>query len=109
VHTHSFGAMVCDRTIRVHGEIDMAVTDQLRETIICAAENVPQHTIVLDMAWVTFLDSTGTGALIDAHHRLEALGKTLVLHSVPESVAKILRISGVLDYLNVRSVRAESS
>ena len=104
MHTHSFGITVCDRTIRAFGEIDLAVTEQLRDTIICAAENVGQHTIVLDMAWVTFLDSAGTGALIEAHKRVEALGKVLVLQSVPPFVARVMRLSGVMDYLNVRSV-----
>jgi anti-anti-sigma factor len=104
VHREPFGLTVCDRTIRVHGDVDMAVSDQLVDTITCVARELVDRTLVVDMAWLTFLDSSGISALIRARKALEAQGKELVLHNVPASVRRTLGVAGVVEYLNVRSV-----
>jgi anti-sigma B factor antagonist len=106
VHAEQFSVRACDRTLRVQGEIDLDVADQLVEAIVGLAETVTSRTVVVDMAAVTFLDSTGIGALILARKQLEAMEHDLVLHNVPEQVREIMALTGVAEYLNVRSVAA---
>jgi anti-anti-sigma factor len=104
VDTEPFGATVSDHTIRVHGDIDMNAADQLVATVSCVADHGSGPTIVMDMASVTFLDSMGINALIHAHKRVESMGKELVIHNVPGKIQETLVLTGVQDYLNVRSV-----
>ena len=104
MHTQPFGAAICDRTIRVHGELDMAAEQQLIDAVTCVADNNTHRTVVVDMTWLTFLDSAGIAALVRAHKVVDDMGKELVIHSVPAKIHRTLRIAGVADYLNARTI-----
>ena len=99
------GVTVCDRTLRVRGEIDMEVTSTLTDSIVGLAETIAHHTVVVDLSWTTFIDPMGVGALIEARNRLAGMGKELALQNVPESVQRVFVLTGVGEHLNVRSVR----
>jgi anti-sigma B factor antagonist len=103
VHAQPFAVTICDHTIHVHGDVDMAVTQQLIDAITSVAGNEEHHAVVVDMASLTFLDSTGIAALIGAQKVIEAMGKMMMINNVPENTHRILTLAGVVDYLNVRS------
>ncbi|MGD9796109.1 MAG: STAS domain-containing protein [Acidimicrobiia bacterium] len=56
----------------------------------------------LDLAAVTFIDSSGLRLLIQAHQRAETSGRSLVLERPSPSVARLLDISGLRDHLIIR-------
>lgn len=49
------------RSVRVHGEVDLATVDELRRSLEC-----PQPRLEVDLSNVTFMDLTGLRCLIDA-------------------------------------------
>jgi anti-sigma B factor antagonist len=51
----------------------------------------------VDLAEVTFIDSSGLGALVRAHHLAADAGRQLRLASVPGPVARILDLTGLRD------------
>lgn len=59
--------------------------------------------IVLDMAAVTFMDSSGLRALVDLAQRAETAGSSVAVRSPSRSVAKIIEISGLTDVIEVRT------
>ncbi|HEV7193309.1 MAG TPA: STAS domain-containing protein [Jatrophihabitantaceae bacterium] len=84
--------------VSIVGEVDLASAGQLRSAgraAVTAAESGAQ--IVLDIRGVTFLDSTGVGALVDIVNAAAEKGTSVVLRSTPDRVRKILEITGVLD------------
>ena len=102
--THQCAVDVVDSTgavrVRVSGEVDMACAPELLDTLLAA--DVPSGgTLVLDLAGVTFMDSTGIGALLEAHRQREAVGVALAVVEVPPLIAKMLRMTGVDSYLVV--------
>lgn len=103
VHTQDFAITICDHTVHVHGDVDMAVTPQLHDVIASVAGH--QDSVVVDMASLTFLDSTGIAVLISAHKLIKAMGKEMMIKNVPEKTHRTLAVAGVADYLNVRSAR----
>jgi len=103
LQTEAFGVTVCDRTIRVHGELDLATAEQLLEAISCLAKSIDNRTVVVDMGWATFVDSEGLAALVGAHKALAAMGKELVLHNVPNTAHRVMAIGGLAAVLNIRS------
>ena len=103
MHTQPFGVTISDPTVRARGDLDMAVTEELLETIRALAQATAHHAIVLDLAELTFMDSTGINLLIQSHQELERMGKELVIQSIPDRIQRTLDIAGVVDYLNVRS------
>lgn len=57
--------------------------------------------VMLDVADVTFMDSSGLRVLISAHKDAEAAGRRLVIERPSTAVERILEVSGLLDHLNV--------
>jgi anti-sigma B factor antagonist len=51
--------------------------------------------VVIDLREVTFLDSTGIGALVAISNAAHDKDVPLVLRSVPERIAKLLKITGL--------------
>lgn len=85
-------------TIRLRGEMDIAnAADVERELLRVEATDVV--TIVLDLAELTFIDSTGIRLLLMADGRSRANGERLVLRRPPEGVLRVLRLAGVEDRL----------
>jgi anti-anti-sigma factor len=59
VGTQPFEVTVRDRTVRVHGDVDMIVAERLRQSIERAARDGTSHTVVVDLERTTFMDSAG--------------------------------------------------
>jgi anti-sigma B factor antagonist len=83
--------VVDDGTIVVQGDIDMAGGPLLEATI---QEREDQHPVVIDIAGVYFIDSSGLRSLLDAARRAHARGTEVVLRSVGPEVSRLLEITG---------------
>src|SRR5256885_3348772 len=82
------------RVLEVGGEIDVYTAPQLRERLISLVEGGDRHVIV-DLARVEFLDSTGLGVLVGALKRLRGVDGELSLVCAQERLLKIFRITGL--------------
>jgi anti-anti-sigma factor len=79
-----------DRTLHLSGELDMGSVPLLK----AALERLPsQGSISLDLAQLTFVDSSGLHAIADYGKSLNGEGP-LVLANVSESIAYVLDIVG---------------
>ncbi len=87
--------------LRVRGELDAGSSWVLRDQL----DPLPQGDgggVVVDMAGVSFVDSSGLRVLIDAHLRAERHGRSLVLVEPSPAVRRLLEISGLEGVLQVR-------
>jgi anti-anti-sigma factor len=81
--------------LRVAGEVDLATAPQL------AAELAKiDGDVLVDLAAVTLLDSSGIGALVHAWKDLAASGRTLRTRSEQDIVWRTMQVSGVAHLLN---------
>ena len=62
--------------------------------------------VSLNMAEVTFIDSTGLSILIAAHKRSESMNGELIIFSPPTDLRRLFQISGLNTYLNIRPKNA---
>ena len=90
-------------TVRPQGEIDMATAAMFSEALEEAASSGEQ--LVVDMAGVTFIDSSGLHVLMKAAVSLNGRAP-LVLSNVPPPLGRLLTIVG-MDALPSIEVRAE--
>lgn len=81
----------------VTGEIDVALCPTLDAAI--AAVRAPE--IVLDLARVTFMDSSGLASLLRADRRARDLGGRLVLRSPSPAVVDVLQMTHLDDRFDV--------
>ena len=76
----------------VSGELDLAAVDQFLDR---ARAGLDGQVLTLDFAGVTFVDSTGLGALVRLREEARAGGGDVVLTHVPRQVVRILEITGL--------------
>ena len=82
--------------IAVAGEIDLATAPQLAD---CLREHQDTDVIV-DLSQVSFLDSSGINALVQAYRRLRGQGRSLRAAHEQDHVRAVLKASGVDGYLH---------
>jgi len=77
------------------GSIDLQTRDRLIEAgrAVLAEESV----LVLDLAGVTFLDSTGIGALVELSGDAKEASGELVLRNPSSRVERVLELTGLTD------------
>jgi anti-anti-sigma factor len=54
------------------------------------------------MERVSFIDSSGIGVLVSAHKRMDANGRILIIRSPQPRTVKVIQISGLAGYLNIK-------
>lgn len=81
-------------TLSVHGEIDLASASLLEHNLEIAERSRPRR-IVLDLAALDFIDSTGIHLLIKAQRRAASSGHGLILINVPPHAQRLFRVTGI--------------
>ena len=77
--------------IYVRGEIDIATCERLRDAI--ESHLGPRQSVILDLAGVEFIDSSGLHVLEQARGRLTADGGSLVLRNPSEAAHRLLTVT----------------
>lgn len=80
--------------VRVEGEIDLTTVPRLERAFRTLGEEGHHH-IVLDLAEVEFIDSSGLRSLLGTQKRLEEIGGGLLLASVSPIVDRLLEVTGL--------------
>ena len=81
------------------GELDLYTAPALREALQGAVERSPKR-LVVDLAGVTFIDSTALGALVEARSRL-ARDDAFALAAPGLEVRRALEVSGLDRHFSV--------
>lgn len=90
-----------DRTVvRPCGEVDLATAGRLQAAVIERLDRGCAE-VVVDLRAVTFLDSSGIGALIACHRRARELAAGVAVIVGGGSTRRVLELAGVIDRLNI--------
>jgi anti-sigma B factor antagonist len=77
----------------LHGELDIATAPELVEMLHRFRRQ--GHAVALDLAEVTFMDSTGLTALMDAHVAAESNGWSFEIRRASPAVRRVFDLAGV--------------
>lgn len=91
--------------VRVAGELDPATAPQLAEELLGLA-GAGARSVTLDLAELTFIDSTGLSVLIDGLRLLRDAKGDLALRSPNPSTMKIFEITGLTGVFAITGDRA---
>ena len=82
--------------VSLHGELDLASADGVADAIV----EVAGSTVVVDLSDLTFMDSSGIGALVVARNRglSEGMGRLVVTRPTP-IVRKAMEIVGLGEWI----------
>ena len=87
--------------LEVDGELDLATAPALLDRVRAAVAGHPPA-VVLDLADVTFCDSSGINALIDAQAYATRSGIPLRVVNAQRATRRALEVTGVLSLLTGR-------
>lgn len=79
---------------RLTGSLDVATSPALKDALTKAAAQ-GRSELIVDLAQVEFLDSTGLGALMGAHRRAVESGGRLALIVNDGPISRLLNITGL--------------
>jgi anti-sigma B factor antagonist len=82
--------------VTVSGAIDLQTRGELLDAGHSALEGGAKQ-LVLDLAAVSFIDSTGIGALVELGHDADDGSANLVLRNPSARVERILEVTGLSD------------
>ncbi len=85
----------------VSGEIDFASAPAMQARLIAACERERSNSLILDLAAVEFMDSSGLRVLLHLQRELTGEQGALVLLGPTEEVRKILKLTGLDQHLAV--------
>lgn len=77
--------------VRLAGELDLATAPEALRILLDVAGRSRQ--VVVDLAWVTFLDAFACGRLVEAHAAVSASGGRLVLQRPHPRVRRVLTLA----------------
>jgi anti-sigma B factor antagonist len=83
--------------VTLTGNFDLRGRDELGSALLAAVDAAPQ--VLVDLAAVEFLDSSGLHALVSAYQTARGRGRHLYATNATGSVATILEITGVIELL----------
>jgi anti-sigma B factor antagonist len=80
---------------KLRGSLDLATAPTVRAAFSEATEK-GSHDLIVDLAQLEFLDSTGLGVLIGAHRRTAERGGSLRLVVSDGPISRLLNITGLI-------------
>lgn len=81
--------------ISVSGDLDLASAAHLHETADQALADHECHTLILDLAHVSFIDSSGLSAILVVRNSTLDRRVRLRLRAIPRPVQRILQLSSL--------------
>ena len=87
--------------VRAEGELDMHVVDEFRRSIDEAFEKSGVKSIILDLKGVTFIDSSGLGAILGRYKKVNHSGGKLLAANAHPQVKRIFEMSGLLTVIPI--------
>jgi anti-sigma B factor antagonist len=84
------------------GEIDIASADDLRAAGARALGSLAsQDTLAVDLSDVTFIDSSGLGALVSIRNAADAAERSISLRIVSPTIIRLFELTGLRDSFTI--------
>jgi stage II sporulation protein AA (anti-sigma F factor antagonist) len=87
--------------LRLRGELDACNEARLRCAICAVMGDHRRPVLEMDLSALTFADCAGLSVLVWAHKRLTEQGHELIITGAQPPVRRLLRLTGLDDYLHL--------
>ena len=87
--------------ISATGELDLAAIDEFIDVVRDSLSRC--HTVEIDLADVSFIDSSGLGALVRLRKEAGSEDASLYLTNVTDATDRLLRLTGLIDFFEIRT------
>lgn len=94
--------------VQVIGDLDVFTSGEFRERLLRVISDESERSLVVNLAGVSFIDSTGTGVLVGVWHRVRARNGMLAVAAPSRQARGILEITGLARTFPVYQAEAEA-
>ncbi len=88
--------------VTVAGEMDLSNSSWLYECLHDAIDAGVKE-VVLDIAELTYMDSTGVSVLLGANRRMQAAGGAIEIVAPTPNVARLFAVTGLTPFMTIRT------
>ncbi|MBV6492506.1 MAG: putative anti-sigma factor antagonist [Turneriella sp.] len=103
----SFGDVGNHKVVRVIGDVDLYNVGDLKRSVFELIDEGDTNSLVIDMANVNYIDSSGVGALVAAHKKMKTQGGKFGLLGLTEDVLNILKLATLDQFFKIYQSEAE--
>jgi anti-anti-sigma factor len=94
------------KIMEVAGEVDLYNVSELKKALFSITDG--QYTsVVVDMANINYMDSSGIGALVAGQKKMKALNGKFALMSIHDDVLNILRLATLDKFFKIYNSKDE--
>lgn len=93
--------------VRIGGEVDLHSSPAVRDALLKLIEDRPERLIV-DLADVSYMDSSGVGTLVELKRRVERAGGKMVLSGLQQRVLSVFEITRLDRFFVIKPDLAEA-
>jgi anti-sigma B factor antagonist len=94
--------------VQVTGEVDVASCGALRDSLLRIVTDEDFRGLVVNLAGMRFIDSTGVGVLVGVWRRVRATSSRLALAAPAPQVRRVLETAGLTKILPVYDAEADA-
>ncbi|WP_019122897.1 anti-sigma F factor antagonist [Brevibacillus massiliensis] len=94
--------------VRLRGELDHHTADELRSKVDEALKGPQIRHIVLSLADLGFMDSSGIGVILGRYKQISARSGEMVVCSINPTIQRIFEMSGLFKVIKFRESEAEA-
>lgn len=91
--------------VTVAGELDLETAPRLRALVDSQLARSGARNLLLDLAGVSFLDSSGMGAILGRYRTVAAAGGRMGIAGASTGIKRVLRLSGVAQIVSLFNTR----
>jgi anti-sigma B factor antagonist len=88
--------------VQLTGDVDLRTSPDLRENLLQLIKQRPER-LILDLAGVGYMDSSGVGTMVELKRRIERRGGELVLAGLQPRVRSLLEITRLDQFFTIAS------
>jgi len=87
--------------LRLKGEFDMLTADEFRSAVDNYFDGEKVKNLILDISKVSFMDSSGLGAILARYKKIRQLKGSMVIVGAKPQVKKVLELSGIMKIIGI--------
>jgi anti-sigma B factor antagonist len=92
-------------SVALSGDIDYAAVPKITAATLTALDLAEGRPIEVDLTEVTFMDSSGIGAMLEAQRQCANRGTAFAIIAIPDRIRRLFALTGVDGVLRVAELR----
>jgi len=97
----SFRDLGKHKILEVEGDVDLYNVGELKQSVFKLLDSEDVESLIIDMNGVSYMDSSGVGALVAGQKKVKTQGGKFALLNIKEDVLNILKLATLDQFFTI--------